>query len=184
MAMRSAPPRRSRAKLASGAADEAERGALKIGFDKRGLLEPGCHTCRGWKAFHSLFAFNAHRERQLERLKDFVRDELAPVARGLEFVVGGSYLSDKAVPGDIDCTVAMPVSAAAKRTGLMLLAADGDKARIYGQYGVEFYLSIIQRGRNDLRAYFQYVGEKTTLARGLSPKDLRGTVKVEKWATL
>jgi hypothetical protein len=158
--------------------------ALKISFDKRGLLAPGCHVCKGWTAFHRSFAFNSHRERQLERLQDFVRSELAPVARGLELVIGGSYLTDKPAPADIDCTIAMPASAAAKRIGLMLLAADGDKARIYRQYGVEFYLSIIQRGCNDLRAYYQYVGEKAALVRGLSPKDLRGTVKVEKWATL
>lgn len=157
---------------------------MNIAFDSRGLLSPGCHVCRGWKAFRRAFAFNPHRELQLDRLQTFVRAELLPVARGLELVVGGSFLSDKAVPGDVDCTIAMPVASTSRRGPLMLLAADGDKARIYRQYGVEFYLSFTSPGCNDFRAYFQYVGEKTALARGLNPKDLRGTVKVEKWATL
>ena len=41
-----------------------------------------------------------------------------------------------------------------------------------------------RQGRNDMRAYFEYVGEKAALARGLKSKDLRGTVKVEKWTAL
>ena len=157
---------------------------MTVAFDGRGLLAPGCHVFRGWKAFRTTFAFNAHREAQLERLQEFLRSELVPVARGLEFVIGGSYVSDKAAPSDIDCTVALPASAAGRRGPLIALAPHGDKARIYKQYGVEFYLSLTQKGANDFRLFFQYVGEKTALQRGLSPKDLRGTVKVEKWATL
>lgn len=157
---------------------------MSLEFDSRGLLPAGCHVCRGWKAFGRSFAFNAHRERQLARLHGFIRDELAPAARGLEFLVGGSFLSDKPAPGDIDCTVAVPVAGAARRGELLVLAADGDKGRIYRQYGVEFYVTLVEKGRNDLRAYFQYVGDKTALARGLRAKDLRGTVKVEKWTTL
>jgi hypothetical protein len=157
---------------------------VDIQFDARGLLPAGRHVCRGWKAFRRAFAFNPHRERQVDRLLDFVRQELAPAAKGLELVVGGSFLSDKAAPGDIDCTVAIPAAAAGRRPLLLKLASDGDKGRIYRQYGVEFYLSIAQRGENDFRLFFEYVGEKTALSRGLNAKDVRGTVKVEKWATL
>lgn len=156
-----------------------------LAFDKRGLLPAGQHICRGWKAFKKAFAFNEHREAQLGRLQDFVRDELLPVARGLELVLGGSFLSDKPLPGDIDCTIAVPMaSALTRRRQLLHLGGDGDKGRIYRQYGVEFYVSLVEKGANDFRAYFQYVGDKTAAARGLSAKDLRGTVKVEKWATL
>jgi hypothetical protein len=155
---------------------------MSFGFDERGLLPAGCHEFRNWNTFASAFAFNPHRERLLSGLRKFIQDELATVGRGLDLVVGGSFLSNKPDPSDIDCTIAMPASLAAKRGELIKLSSDGDKGRIYAQYGVEFYLTLQVQGCPDFRNFFAYVGEKSAAERGLNAKDHRGTVKVKQWA--
>lgn len=100
-------------------------------LDKRGLLPSGTHSCDGWAELALHFATNGHRVRLMQQLQRFIAVELAPVAKGLELYLGGSYLSDKAAPSDIDCTLVMPIAQAQDRVPLIELSADGGKGRIY-----------------------------------------------------
>lgn len=150
-------------------------------LDARGLLPPGRHECRTLADIEDRFATNAHRLKLLRGLQQFIQAELAQAAQGLALYIGGSYLSDKPDPGDIDCTIVMTMDSLYLRPGLLRLCADGNKGRIYGQYAVEFYPSIDDGTSNDFRHFFAYVGDKTAAAKNLDSKDLRGIVKVNTW---
>ena len=151
-------------------------------FDHRGLLEVGCHEVADLQAFAELFAFNDHRVRLLRNLRQFIGNELEMVGAGLELVVGGSYVTNKAFPGDLDCVITVPLEDLASRGSLLALAIDGGgKGRIWQDYKVEFYAAVAGLGLKDIRQYFEYVGEKCALQRNLQPHDLRGTIKVKKW---
>ena len=150
-------------------------------LDQRGLLPPGTHSCDNWAELALHFATNAHRVRLMRQMQRFIEAELAPVAKGLELYLGGSYLSDKAAPSDIDCTLVMPIAQAQDRVPLINLSADGAKGRIYHQYGVEFYLTIQGLSRGNFTAFFSYVGEKTAQTKHIDAKDLRGIIKVQAW---
>ena len=150
-------------------------------FDHRGLLPVGCHAVADWDEFADLFVFNDHRSRLLRNLKKFIGEELEFVGAGLELTVGGSYVTDKVAPDDIDCTLAVPLEDLGSRSPLLALACDGGKGRIRVQYGVEFIPTVIGPGFKDMRRYLEYLGEKGALQRNLQPHDLRGTIKVNKW---
>lgn len=151
-------------------------------FDKRGLLPPGRHTCKNWEEFGAVFAYNEHRENMLARAKEFVQDRLTPLAQGLPLVVGGSFLSDKERPGDIDLVVVIPLDKLGERRGVCdLFTTEGRKGPIWENYKVEFYIHIDGLGMNNLALFFEYVGEKSAEAKGLQPKDKRGTLEIESW---
>lgn len=150
-------------------------------LDARGLLPPGQHECARLADLALHFAINARRVALFQNLEKFLRTELSLVAAGLDLYVGGSYLSDKPHPSDIDCTLSVPLKDIAAYGPLMQLSADGAKGRIYTTYGVEFYLTIGAMGLNDFRLFFSYVGEKTAHAKNLDAKDSRGIIKVLQW---
>jgi hypothetical protein len=151
-------------------------------LDERGLLPVGVHAAADWEEVEDHFAVNEHRQLLLARLLAFVGDELQYVAAGLELVIGGSYLTSKPVPGDIDCTVLIPIAElAARGPALQLLVVDGGKGRIYKDYKVEAYPTLQAPGANDFSVFFQYVGEKSAVLHKCAATDLRGVVKVTSW---
>lgn len=152
-------------------------------LDDRGLLPPGIHETAGWDELHNRFATNKHRIKLFKNLLTFRAEHLAPVARGLDLYLTGSFLSDKVRPGDIDCAVTVPIAQLSQRVPLLSLGAHGNKGPFYKEMRVEFYLTI-EPGDwrlNDFLSFFQYVGEKTAVAKSLNAKDLRGIVKVVSW---
>lgn len=150
-------------------------------LDHRGLLPGGTHTAN-WAEIHDHFAFNTRRKHLLAGMLLFIRDELQHLASGLSLTIGGSYLSDKAEPGDIDCTVHLQLSEAVNRVELLTLCNEhGGKGRIWHQYGVEIYPSIEVPGAPNFSLFFQYVGEKTSTLKNLHEKDLRGVIEVTPW---
>ena len=110
-------------------------------LDARGLLPPGQHDCANFSELALHFATNGRRVALFQNLERFIRTELSPVAAGLHLYIGGSYLSDKPHPSDIDCTLAVPLQDLAAYRALVQLSADGAKGRIYTTYDVEFYLN-------------------------------------------
>lgn len=151
-------------------------------LDGRGLLPAGVHEADDWEVVAAVFAFNPHRLALLQQMRLFVRSELALVAPGLELVIGGSFLTSKELPGDIDCTVLFPAhQIAAHGAALQLLMTDGRKGRIWQTYKVEVYPTIQSPQASDFTAFFQYVGEKSAIIHRCSPKDLRGVIKVRSW---
>lgn len=151
-------------------------------LDQRGMLPVGIHDASDWAAVGAMFAINDHRRQLLDSMQAWIDKELQHVAAGLDLVIGGSYLTTKPVPGDIDCTVIIPVDEiAARGAALQLLLVDGRKGRIWKDYKVEAYPTLRSPGANDFSAYFQYVGEKSALLHHCAATDLRGVVKVTSW---
>lgn len=150
-------------------------------LDARGLLPPGQHECENFSELALHFATNGRRVALFQNLERFIRTELSLVAAGLHLYIGGSYLSDKPHPSDIDCTLSVPLRDIAAYADLVQLSADGAKGRIYTTYGVEFYLTIDALGMNDFRLFFSYAGEKTAHAKNIDAKDSRGIIKVIQW---
>ena len=153
-------------------------------LDTRGLLPEGIHEAT-LADMESVFAFNAIRKQRIHELRRFISGELNPLANGLEFYLCGSYLSDKASPGDIDCTLKIPAHDVSNRLVLIDIFRDGrskiDKGRIWDTYRVDAFLTISLPGFNDFSDFFQYVGEKTASLKGINEKDKRGIIKVESW---
>lgn len=150
-------------------------------LDARGLLPPGQHECTNLADLALHFATNSRRVALFQNLEKFLKTELSLVATGLHLYIGGSYLSDKPHPGDIDCTLSVPLKDIAAYADLVKLSADGGKKRIFTTYGVEFYLTIDALGMNDFRLFFSYAGEKTAHAKNIDAKDSRGIIKVIQW---
>lgn len=126
------------------------------------------------------FAHSTPRRAQLwSSFNAFIDAELMPWAAGLELVIGGSFLSDKALPDDIDATLRVPLTVP---RGVLLRAvtALGNTAsheRIRSGYRVDFYVTLVGFG-NDFGKFFQYVGEKTAAEMNLHKRDLRGVAIV------
>jgi hypothetical protein len=150
-------------------------------LDQRGLLPSGIHDAEDWNEVEKHFATSPRRQVLLEKARLFVRTELGMVGAGLELFVGGSFLSDKAAPGDIDCTIAIALEDLPSRNPLLTLCAQGAKGRIYSDYEVELYPTILLPKATDFRTLYQQVGTKTAVEKGLSPTDLRGIVRVTQW---
>lgn len=151
-------------------------------FDDRGLLPPGVHVAPDWAAVAGAFGTSEHRQHLIAGMRRWVEAELQHVAAGLDLVIGGSLLSTKPIPGDIDCTVIIPLDElAARGPALHLLVADGAKGRIWQQYRVEAYPTLRYPGASDFSAFFQYVGEKSAVIHQCAAKDLRGAVRVASW---
>lgn len=150
-------------------------------LDHRGLLPDGQYEA-GWEEIARRFATNPLREVRIRDLRQFIRAELVAVASGLDLTLGGSYFSDKPDPGDIDCTLFVPLDQIVQRVPFLTLCNEhGGKGRIWDQYKVELYPSIGTPSARDFRQFFQYVGEKTAALKSLNEKDTRGIIKVESW---
>jgi hypothetical protein len=152
-------------------------------IDRRGLLPSGVHTAT-LAEIERVFATNVTRQHLLEEFRRFTREKLAGTAAGLELYMAGSYLSDKVVPGDIDCAVQLPMPEVAGRLPLLGLMNDGrhppKKGALWDTYRVDFYVSFTGiPGQGDFVDFFQYVGSKTASLRHLNEKDRRGIVRVE-----
>jgi hypothetical protein len=154
-------------------------------LDGRGFLPAGVHDAT-LPEIEAHFATNAVRAQILSEFRRFRQDHLLNVASGLNLCMGGSFLSDKAMPGDVDLAIEIPITAVSQRTGLMNLLNDGrsttTKGWIWDQYHVDIWPSLTGfPGAKDFVAFFQYVGLKSATMKCLNQTDKRGILKVVQW---
>lgn len=148
-------------------------------LDGRGLLPPGVHVCT-FAEFESRFLFNVYRAHLYGRVKNFVDIELKPRFTGLRLYIGGSFLSDKDTPDDIECCIPVPphelvAYAAAMQWGMV------NQKQIKELHQADFYPFIEGNPDNNFLEFFQYVGVKSAQKKGLAPKDKRGMLEVSPW---
>ncbi len=151
-------------------------------LDGRGLLPPGIHTCH-IEEIPPAFCFNDYRWTLWDDVMgglDLICSELGRDGLGgLPVFLGGSFFSDKALPADIEATVAFPHNVENHVLGKWVRIHIERHHEIKRRYRLDFYPSL--PGRNDFRLFFGYVGEKTAEAKNLHPKDLRGILEVNPW---
>lgn len=147
-------------------------------LDSRGLLPPGKHTTN-LNDFRSAFAHNPRRDALYCKFEAFVKQEMLPIATGYPLVIGGSYLTDKPYPGDVEATLIIEPIQLGKNQKLILMLSNINElhSTFKKEYEVDFYPSIVGAG-NRFDAFFQYVGPKTASMKGLDPKDTRGVLEV------
>lgn len=150
-------------------------------LDERGLLPAGIHQ-GSWAEIERVFATSAHRAKLLHSAKAFIcrPGEFWQAADGLDLWIGGSFVTDKPTPSDIECTVALTKVSVPLRGQLLALALCR-REDIKRDYGVDLVPTLEIAGHNDLRDFFQYVGPKTAAEKGLKVKDKRGIVQVNQW---
>lgn len=147
-------------------------------LDERGLLPAGRHTAT-LDAVRERFANSSPRRAELwQKFMTFINNELSPWASGFELAIGGSYLSDKDAPDDIDATLLVPPPKVnAIHRNILDVGSALSRERLRGLYCVDFYVTLVGYG-NDFSAFFEYVGEKNAAQRNLREKDPRGIVIV------
>lgn len=153
-------------------------------LDQRGLLPPGIHDCT-WREIEVCFCTSHYRENLYNRVRQGIREEVIPKSPdNLEFCIAGSFLSDKESPADIEVTVAVTRDDIINNPtciDIFKLGSREERARLKAKYKLDFIVSAPFTGHNDLRLYFQYVGDKTAASKNLDPKDKRGIVRVRSW---
>lgn len=154
-------------------------------LDNRGLLPEGVHAA-GMADLEAMFAMNALRTHLLSEFRRFLRDHLIRMGGGLELYMCGSYLTDKVAPGDIDCTIEIPIADVSAHAPLLQLLDDGRsnaaKGWIWDNYHVDVWPTLTGiPGVPNFLAFFQYVGLKSAAIKSLAQTDKRGVVRVEQW---
>ena len=143
-------------------------------FDDYGRLPEGIHDCT-LQEIKTRFGWNNHRQKLVDDLIDCVQNEIRPEFQE-PVIVDGSFVTDKSKPVDID--VALDLRAAPddiKLQGLLFLL--GNKGRINQKYGLDFWVNIPGL-TEDFSKFFQYLGNKNAKLKGLSPKSLKGILRV------
>lgn len=153
-------------------------------LDHRGFLPPGVHDCELDEA--STWCGDDVRRRTiwdgLEAVLPHLREtfnqrNLAPPP----LVLGGSYYSDKPSPADIEVTVVLPADWPGEAIAAYVMLYINHHEAWKTAHNVDFYPTLPGADQNDFRSFFQYVGEKSAIAKGLSPRDLRGVIQVMIW---
>lgn len=145
---------------------------------EHGLLPPGIHLAT-MQEIVERYCHNDHRRALwadllvfLVRLRD---DDLGDYP----LCLGGSFTSDKPMPPDTDLAIDLQAATRFHQfVGCMLFTEHHHD--IKASHRVDFYPNL--PGNSDFTAYFQYIGEKTALAKGLQATDLRGVLRITTWA--
>jgi hypothetical protein len=145
-------------------------------FNDDGLLPSGRHQCTLDEA-KDMFAHNDARSIIWD---NFCAVLLEMAAAGLEgtLFLDGSYVTDKAIPGDIE--VAFDVrNESDQKQGLALLFFHTQHNRLKSTIKVDWYP--VLPGNNDFVSFFEYIGDKTAAQKKLHAKELKGILKVTSW---
>jgi hypothetical protein len=143
-------------------------------FTDRGILPEGVHQCTLAEA-QELLCANDARETIWNGLLGFMAwagQFPAPDA----FLLDGSFVTDKPLPGDIDVVVDVTLcSEDDQQAWFRAFFAGHQFAK--DNFGVDFYPFIIGVGK-DFSAFFQYVRVEDALLRGLGPDTRKGILRV------
>lgn len=152
-------------------------------LDVRGLLPSGIHSGT-WQEVEAGFGFNLHRKDLIASAKSFSFNALKPLHPSPLYLAGSTF-SDKDLPPDIEATIRIdPTNLTADQALLALqLQLQTTHDDIKKMTKVDFYVTLSVLGAPDFSQFFQYVGEKTALIKGLHEKDKRGVVEVSQWLT-
>lgn len=151
-------------------------------FTEHGLLPEGIHECSLEDA-HNRFCYNDHRKRIWDglgvTLKLMQQDGLA----GGCLLIDGSFVTDKHIPSDVEVLFDVTSITDEQLLYRAYRFFFDHHNQLKTNYMVDWYANL-PGAPNDFSLFFQYVGEKTAQIKGISPKDLKGLLKVESWETV
>lgn len=145
-------------------------------FNDDGLLPSGRHQCTLDEA-KDRFAHNDARIIIWENLGIALAEMASAGLTGTLFL-DGSYVTDKAIPGDIEVVLDVRGETDVKQ-GLALLFYHSHHHRLDSTNKVDWYPAL--PGNNDFVSFFEYIGDKTAAKKKLQAKDLKGILKVTSW---
>lgn len=143
----------------------------------QGLLPPGQHLAT-LPEIKSRLCWNPHRD---QLWQNGLRWLVELTHRDLRYPlwIGGSFTTDKEVPMDVDIVLDLTWAEAYHQfLGAQLFHRE--RAAIKERFCVDFCPNL--PNNSDFCSFFQYVGEKTALQKGLSAKSPRGVLRVQSWA--
>lgn len=116
------------------------KGALP-GFDRNGNLPPGVYELRSedMERFEERFGWNSHRRRLLEGLRRAIKN-MAAAGIG-EIWIGGSFVTAKELPADIDGAWLAEGDIDVDRLDPVFLEFDPPRASMKRKYGVDFLIA-------------------------------------------
>lgn len=144
-------------------------------LDANGLLPPGVHDCT-LPEIRMSFTWNAHRLSLFSGLENCITSELHARFVG-HIYCDGSFVTDKVDPRDVDLCLDLR-STPGQNQWLGLQYFQTERSRLQSQYHVDFWINVDLQGSNDFSRFFQYVGQKTALAKGLQPADTKGILRL------
>lgn len=146
-------------------------------LDNRGLLPEGIHDATLIE-IKDRFAISSHRLGLFNNLAWFLSKEINDNTMPVH--IAGSYLSDKEKPNDIEIAIPLDLTLLKTSNGqrIFKLMEKHDSFKI--DYSIDFYAFCdIDGNPYNFVRFFQYVGTKTALSKGLDEKDKRGIIKVK-----
>lgn len=148
-------------------------------LDTRGLLPVGIHSATIDEINASHLCDSAYRAEIFSSLLKFMRIELLPACVDFYIDIGGSFVTDKPIPTDIDVTLRIPILSIADAAQTMQsLGNIAGRQWVYNEYRVDFYFTLEGCG-NDFSAFFQYVGDKTGAQKQLPSTELKGILRIQ-----
>lgn len=150
---------------------------------EHGLLPPGVHDAL-LEQVPPIFCGTEYRQNLWDRaIVQFLPElkiGLGPAVSSIHYlIIGGSFLSDKERPGDVELTTVLQPTTPGDICWQVQCMWHQNFRQWKQSYGADFYPSL--PGQNDFSLFFQYVGEKTALAKGLNAKDQRGVLRFTSW---
>ena len=118
--------------------------------------------------------WNDHRLNLVDQLGTFLTREIRP-AFPEPLDVDGSFVTDKQEPVDVDVVLDLRRATDWQQfRGWRLMR---DRRGWFTQaYGVDFWINL--PGHNDFSEFFQYVGVKVSISKGLPPRHPKGILRV------
>jgi hypothetical protein len=141
-------------------------------FDLAGLLPVGIHDCTLGDV-QSRLCWNLHREDLFRSFGAFSAELRKHFPHPI--LLDGSFVTDKELPDDTDVVLDL-VHASDPDAWTGLGFWQMNQSRIWSQYRVHFWVNL--KGPIDFIQYFQYLGPKSAMTKGLNPKHHKGILRV------
>lgn len=137
-------------------------------LNSQGLLPAGVHFAADFAEVAETFGTTPDRRQLLRNLEQWAAAELGLVSDCVEaIIISGSFVTSKAAPADIDCTVVVdPGSTLCEQLR-------SDARRINAQYRVDVL--------PNAGVFLQFVGDKSARLHGCHATDLRGVISIAAW---
>lgn len=144
-----------------------------LSFNEYGLLPEGIKSlCL--KDAQRLLCFNNHRINLWKNLH-VVMQEARDFGIAGDVLIDGSFVTDKALPSDIEVIVDVRNETKEKQ-GLAAAFYIVHHNRLKEEYEIDWYPNL--PSENDFSLFFQYLGEKGAVDKNLSATHLKGIIKL------